>query len=116
QQDADGERELLLLGEVLDGLGDFVFGDGAVGFREVGDEAVLVARGEEYIHEVDVDVDGRGVDVGDRLRRGVALGWRRADRGGLLRGEGTGAEGQRQKKCGRGYSGKEAEAHGLMSH
>src|SRR6185437_4871794 len=112
EQNADGEREFFLLGEVLDGLGNFVLGDRAVGLGEVGYEAVLVARGEEDVDEVDVDVDGGGVDVGDRLGGRVAL-WRRgADGGCLLRGER--AQSERQNECGRECGSEEAKAHGVI--
>ena len=63
EQDADGEGEILFLGEVLDGLGDLVLEDAAVVLVEVGDEAVLVADGEVDVDEVDVDVEG--LDVAD---------------------------------------------------
>ena len=98
EQKADGEREILFLGEVFDGLRALVLEEGAVFLDEVGDEAVLVARGEEEVDEVDIDLDGGRVDVGQGLPGGVGGGGRASGRGGFLGGERRGAEKQREQR------------------
>ena len=85
EQDADGQRQVLLLGEALDGLRIVVLGHLAVVFAQVGDEAVLVARGEVDVDQVDVDLQRGGVGT-HGLRGGRCLAGRRwcVGRGGLL--------------------------------
>ena len=73
EQDADGEGEVLLLGEVLDGLRALVLEDAAVVLVEVGDVAVLVADGEVDVDEVDVDLEGLGLADSDGLGAGASL-------------------------------------------
>ena len=100
EEDADGEREVLFLGEVLGLLEALVLEDAAVVLVEVGDEAVLVADGEVDVDEVDVDLEGLGVGPVDGLGFGFAGGRRAAGGGGLLRVEDGG------ERRGRGRSGE----------
>jgi hypothetical protein len=61
-EEAEGEREVGLLGEVGDGLGLAVLFESEVVFGEIADEvAVFVADGGEEIDGGDVDGDGRGL-------------------------------------------------------
>ncbi len=100
EQNADGEGQVLFLGEVLGLLRLLVLEDLAVVLVQVGDEAVLVADGEVDVHQVDVDLQGLDVADIDWLLAGGGAGWRGATgRGGFLgaqaRSEGeteTGAE------------------------
>ena len=71
EEDADGEGEIFLLGEVLGLLKLFVLEDAAVVLVEVGDVAALVADGEVDVDEVDVDFEG--LDVADVDGLGSAL-------------------------------------------
>ena len=97
EEDADGEGEVLLLGEVLGGLEGLVLVDAAVVLVEVGDVAVLIADGEVDVDEVDVDLEGLGLaDIDGRLGGSVAGGRRAAGRGRFLRvgGRSKGGEGK----------------------
>ena len=76
EQDANGQGEVLLLGETFDGLSSLVLGDLAIVFAEAADEAVLVARGE-----VDVDPEltltlsvGASGPMGSGAAAGALLG------------------------------------------
>jgi len=61
-EEAEGEREIGLFGEIGDGLGLVVLGEIEVVFGEgVDDAAVLVANGGEKIDGADVDGDGRSL-------------------------------------------------------
>ncbi len=104
EEDADGERQVLLLGEVLDLLRLFVLEEGAVVLVEVGDVAVFIAHRHVEVDEVDGDLESLGVEAVDLLRSGVAFGWRAAGGWGLLGEEGAG------QKEGRSY--REAEGGG----
>jgi hypothetical protein len=90
EEDADGEREIFFLGEVLGLLKVLVFVDAAVVLVEVGDVAGLVADGEVDVYEVDVDLEGLDVADIDGLGGGVAGGGWSAGGGCLLRVEGGG--------------------------
>jgi hypothetical protein len=61
-EEAEGEREIGLFGEIGDGLGLGVLFEGEVIFGEIADEiAVFVADGGEQIDGSDVEGDGRGL-------------------------------------------------------
>jgi hypothetical protein len=61
-EEAKGEREIGLFGEIGDGLGLGVLFEGEVVFGEIADEvAVFVADGGEEIDGGDVEGDGRGL-------------------------------------------------------
>jgi hypothetical protein len=61
-EEAEGEREVGLFGEVGDGLGLAVLIESEVVFGEIADEiAVLVADSSEEIYGGDLDSDGRGL-------------------------------------------------------
>ena len=60
EQEADGEREVFLLGEGFDGLRLVVVEDVAVGGGEVEDVAVGVADGEVGVDEAGGEVEGGG--------------------------------------------------------
>ena len=94
EQDADGEGEIFFLGEVLDRLRRFVFGDSAVVFVEVGDVAVLVAGAEVDVDEVGGDFQGGSVDAFVGLGSGCGAGGGRAGRGGGLLSQEAGCDGE----------------------
>jgi hypothetical protein len=61
-EEAEGEREIGLFGEIGDGLGLGVLFEGEVVFGKIADEiAVFVADGGEEIDGGDVEGDGRGL-------------------------------------------------------
>ena len=61
-EEAEGEREVGLFGEIGDGLGLAVLVESEVVFGEIADEvAVFVADGGEEIDGGDVEGDGRGL-------------------------------------------------------
>ena len=61
-EEAEGEGEIGLFGEIGDGLGLGVLFEGEVVFGEIADEiAVFVADGGEEIDGGDVEGDGRGL-------------------------------------------------------
>ena len=104
EQDADGEGEILLLGEVLGLLKFLVLVDVAVVLVEVGNVAVFIADGEVDVDEVDVDLDGLGfADIDGRLGGSVAGGRRAPGGWGLLRVGGQsegGSQGEAEtKRC-----------------
>ena len=73
-QQADGEREVGFLGEILDGLGLTLFQNGEILLLEVGDEgAVLVPYGGQNADHIDVHGDGGDLigrfGLGRRLRQ-----------------------------------------------
>ena len=68
-EEAEGEREIGLFGEIGDRLGLGVLFEGEVIFGEIADEvAVLVADGGEEIDSGDVDGDGSSLLAGKRRR------------------------------------------------
>ena len=80
EQDAQGQRLIVLGGEVLDLLRRLVFEDSEVILGEMGNQrAVLVVHGEVKAYQVDIDLEGRHrlllivlIRVSGRpLRRGV---------------------------------------------
>ncbi len=102
EQNADGEGEIFLLGEVFDGLRIVVLVDLAVFLAEAGDVAVLVADGEIGVDEVDVELEGL-VGVADVLLLGGSFAGRgRGVRGGGLlgadRGDGGKQESERERR------------------
>ena len=101
EEDADGEGEVFLLGEVFGFLEFLILVDAAVVLVEVGDVAVLVADGEVDVDEVDVDFEGLDVVGLYGLGWGVA-GWGGAAGGwGLLRMEGGGGEAEAEGSRGK---------------
>lgn len=106
EEDADGEGEVFLLGEGLDGLGLVVVEDAAVGGGEVEDVAGFVADGEVGLDEAGGEVEGGGVEVGRGLGGGVGGGGRGVWRGGFL-----GVEARDGEQQGEGGGG---EAHGAI--
>ena len=99
EEDADGEGEIFLLGEVLGFLEGLVLVDAAVVFVEVGDVAALVADGEVDVDEIDVDFEGLDVADVDGLGLGFAGGGRAAGGRCLLRVE-DGGETEGEGDCG----------------
>ncbi len=87
EQDADGEGEVLLLGEVLGLLELLVLEDAAVALVEIGDEAVLVADREVDVNQVDLNLEGLRVADVDGLGFGFAGRGRARGGRGLLRVE-----------------------------
>ena len=88
EEDANGEGEVFLLGEGLDGLRLVVVEDLAVGGGEVEDVAVGVADGEVGVDEAGGEAEGGGVELGGGCGGG---GWGRGVGGGSLLGvEGCG--------------------------
>ncbi len=136
EQDADGERQGLLLGEVLDDLRLFrsalgPLGQDAVVFLQISDEAGLVARGEVDVDEVGADLKGlERADVGGRFGGGVGFGRWASGAGGLLRAggrqprggeEGSGGEYRKAHRrlddgLGWAYAGSERGRDGKVGH
>jgi len=101
EQNADGERQVFLLREVLEGLELAVFKEAAVAVFEAGDETALVVDGEVDVDEIDVDVEGGGVGVA-LLLGGSGAGGRWAVGGrGFLGAEGCGASEEHGERQGR---------------
>jgi hypothetical protein len=108
EEEADGEREVFLLGEGLDGLGLMVVEDAAVGGGEVEDVAGGVADGEVGVDEAGGEVEGLGGEGGGGCERGCFAGggWG-VRRGGFLGAEGGGGEEEGEDRRGE-------ETHGAI--
>src|ERR1700733_497128 len=107
EQEADAEREIGLLAEIANGLGNLVVGNFEVVFLEVGDELVAaIENGEEDVNEVDGLYDARlvGLVCGSLLLR------RRRRRGRLRHIGSDAAKSEDQRK----NAGGQCATHGWL--
>ena len=108
EEDADGEGEILLLGEGLDDLGLVVVEDAAVGGGEVEDVAVGVADGEVGVDETGGEVEDLGGEGGGGCGGGsFAGGGRGVGRGSFLGADGEGGGEEKGE-------GRRGETHGAI--